>query len=199
MNGLIIEGVAGTGKSTLLALLENSPTLQALKPHFIVVDEDRTTGELVSELRDATINDHQRCHRLRKLWPTIEEARSKNQFMILERFHPTYYALMPQWSLVEDFDTKFSELGFGLVLLDLPNEKITNRSFFRPEMENQNWQQGLIDWYGSQDNALKAFVESQENRRQFCRKTKLPVLRIDTEERNWQNYRDQIIEFITHQ
>lgn len=196
MNGLIIEGVAGTGKSTLLSLLKNSPSLMALRPNFIIIDEDQTIGELVSELRDEAADDRQRCYRLKHLLPRIKEAQSKSQFIILERFHPTYFALMPRWDLIEEYDNLLSELGFGVVLLDLPDNLLVNRSFFRPEMENQNWQQGLTEWYGSQDKAIQAFIESQKNRRIFCHKTKMPVLQIDTRERTWQNYHDEVLEFI---
>jgi thymidylate kinase len=56
MNGLIIEGVAGTGKSTVVSLLKKSPSLQKIKPNLKVIDEDQTTVELVAELRDTNLS-----------------------------------------------------------------------------------------------------------------------------------------------
>lgn len=196
MKGLIIEGVAGTGKSSLLSALRNSSLLKELKPNFEIVDEELTTGEHVSELKDESTTDEERCFRLHGLMPKIEEARSKNQFIILERFHPTYFALMPHWNLIEEFDNKLTQMGFGMVLLDLPNDKLENRSFYRPEMESQNWQEGLTEWYGSKDHAVYAFIKSQENRRTFCQRTKMPVLKINTMEKDWQSYHDQVLKFI---
>jgi thymidylate kinase len=196
MNGLIIEGVAGTGKSTLLSTLKNSSLLRELSPGFQIIDEDQTTGDLVSELQDDTLTERQRCHRLYQLLPKIKEAKAKNQFLILERFHPTYYALMPDCELVDEFDKELAELGFGLILLDVPDYAIVNRSFFRPEMESQNWQKVLIQLYGSQKDAVKAFIASQENRRNFCIKTKMPVLQINTVEKSWQQYHDQVMDFL---
>ena len=165
MKGVIIEGVAGTGKSTLLSLLRSSEELSKKKWLIDIIDEEQTTGNLVVELRDQNITATDKCHRLDQLLPRIEDSLRSGTFMILERFHPTYYALMPDWVLVRKYDEKLCALGFGMVLLDLPNEELVKRSFHRPEMRNENWEEGLTKWYGSKELAVKAFIDSQENRR----------------------------------
>ena len=103
---------------------------------------------------------------------------------------------MPKWDLIENFDSRLFLRGYGAILLDLPNEMFESRSFFRPEMESQNWQVGLIEWYGSQEKAVEAFIQSQEMRREFFRRTALPVLKIDTSKCDWDLYIDQILNFI---
>lgn len=177
MNGLIIEGVAGTGKSTIVSLLKESIELKRLRPVSAVIDEDRYS-------------------RLKNLMPLIKENQNSDCFLILERFHPTFFALMPESSLFESYDRYLNELNFGLVLLDLPDNEFENRSFFRPEMKSQNWSNGLIDWYGTQENAINAFSVSQQRRRDFLKLTKLKTLLINTKGREWQSYIDSIIKFI---
>lgn len=196
MNGLIIEGVAGTGKSTIVAALRQSLATKQLKVSYDIIYEEQTTGELVAELRDERLSDSDRYSRLNDLMPSIQKRQLAGEFLILERFHPTFFALMPQSSLFEKFDFQLSELNFGLVLLDLPNDEFANRSFSRPEMESQNWSEGLIEWYGSRDAAIDAFINSQERRRQFLSLTKLKSLKIDTSNREWNKYVDSITKFI---
>lgn len=55
MNGLIIEGVAGTGKSSLLSLLKCDERFLKQFPDHEFFDEEITTGELVTELRDKSM------------------------------------------------------------------------------------------------------------------------------------------------
>lgn len=197
MNGLIIEGVAGTGKSTIVSLFKSHSELKVLKPSLEFIDEDQTTGELVAELQNSQLSDEARHYRLHKLIPIIQHQNMHSSFTILERFHPTYFALIPNSQLFKIYDDILSELNFGLVLLDLPNDDLLGRSFFRPEMEGQNWSESLKEWYGSQDAAINAFIASQQRRRDFLQKTKLKHLRIETTERDWKSYVDSIVHFVT--
>ncbi|OYZ18960.1 MAG: hypothetical protein B7Y39_12660 [Bdellovibrio sp. 28-41-41] len=196
MNGLIIEGVAGTGKSTIISALKDNNAFKRIKPSYEIIYEDQTTGELVAELRDKRLSDQDRYSKLNQLIPEIRRQHALGQFLILERFHPTFFALMAECVAFEDFDQQLSELNFGLVLLDLPNNELEARSFSRPEMESQNWSKGLIDWYGSREAALLAFAESQEKRRKFLMQTKLKNIRIDTSGRSWDTYIKSIVEFV---
>jgi hypothetical protein len=199
MDGLIIEGVAGTGKSTIVSGLRDSNSFKRLKPSFKIIYEELTTGELVAELRDERLSDQDRYSRLTQLMPTIQTRQASGEFLVLERFHPTFFALMPKCTLFESFDQQLLKLNFGLVLLDLPNNNFGDRSFFRPEMESQNWSKGLIEWYGSQEATILAFIESQERRRKFLEVTKLKSILIDTSERNWEAYIKSIIKFVAEQ
>ncbi len=197
MDGLIIEGVAGTGKSTIVSALIKSDAFKRLKPAFEIIYEEQTTGELVAELRDERLSDQDRYSKLSQLMPVIRRQHASGQFLILERFHPTFFALIPECVLFEGFDQHLSELNFGLVLLDLPNAEFGARSFSRPELESQNWSKGLVEWYGSREAAIRAFIESQEKRREFLEHTKLKNILIDTSGRHWDAYIKSIIEFVS--
>ncbi len=57
------------------------------------------------------------------------------------------------------------------------------------------WEEDLVEWYGSEEKALKAFQESQQNRRNFLKQTRLPYLVIDTSEKDWDTYVQKIMKF----
>jgi|GEM_PF-1563017 len=196
LQGLILEGVAGTGKSTLLARLREDVRMQQINRPILVMEEDVTLGELVTELADPRLSDEDRCKRLYDLVPVVSAHARARRWVILERFHLSYFALMPSWSLVKAADAVLAELGFGLVLLDVPDDQLAQRSFHRPELVAQHWEEGLVDWYGSKGKALAAFQASQANRRNALVKTRLHYLHLNTADRDWARHTDAIVEFI---
>ena len=178
----------------MLARLVTRSRLLARHPRLHVVHEERTTGELVTELADATLTDEKRCARVRDLLPEIAERVAAGDFVILERFHFTFYALMPRWDLVSAIDDALAELGFASVLLDVPDDRLRDRSFARPEMEASAWSQGLVGWYGSEALALEAFRRSQENRRTAVARSRVPTKVIDTAAKDWERIVDAVVE-----
>jgi thymidylate kinase len=195
MNGLIIEGVAGTGKSSTLKHLEQHPDFLKLYPKVKVLSEEITLGELVIELRNESLTNAQRCLRLKNLLPEIEATVSARVFVILERFHHSYFALMPDWNLVKEYDAFLNHLKFASVLLDIPDNLIAERCFNRPE----NGVQGtgdLMAWYGSKTKAMKAFATSQNNRKRAMEISLLPGITVDTSEKNWNEVVERIIKFM---
>lgn len=197
MSGLVLEGVAGAGKSTVLARLVAHPRLLARRPRLHVITEERTTGELVAELADTTRTDADRCGRLRDLLPEIRSAVARGDLVILERFHPTFYALMPRWELVAEIDRELAAASFVQVLLDLPDERLAERSFARPEMASQGWSEELVTWYGSREKAIEAFARSQANRREALGWSALPCTVVDTSKRDWDRIADAVVDVLT--
>lgn len=196
MNGVIIEGLSGTGKSTLVKLLQANPLIvQSKNSRIRVFDEDLTLGELVTEMRTVNIPDSERCNRLLNLLPPIEQAIKNREFVLLERFHLSYFALMPTWSLVQQVDDYIARLNIGLVLLHFPDNLIESRCFSHPE--NPYLERELINWYSTKQKAIEAFTVSQQNRCKAITLTGLQTLTIDTGKRNWQSYTNKIASFIT--
>jgi hypothetical protein len=178
----------------VLARLTSHERLLARHPRLHLIREERTTGELVTELADATLTDEDRCARLRALLPEIREHIGAGDFVILERFHPTFYALMPRWELVRAIDEALGALGFASTLLDVPDARLRERSFARPELEASGWSPGLVAWYGSESVALEAFARSQANRRAAIAKSRLPTLVVDTSEKDWDRIADAVVD-----
>jgi ABC-type dipeptide/oligopeptide/nickel transport system ATPase subunit len=98
--GLIIEGVAGSGKSTVVKkILELGITKNLVK----IVYEEETFGDLMIDLKDKKKSDEDRCYRLRSVLGRIHSWNERD-FKILERFHHSYYSLMPNWGLYQSLD-----------------------------------------------------------------------------------------------
>lgn len=92
---LIIDGVSGAGKSQTLAALKSQ--LEPVPPGTFISEEE-TLGEFMGEeLPRNDLTGREKCWRLDAVMQKIEAAGRENQpFWIIERFHPTYYALMPE-------------------------------------------------------------------------------------------------------
>ena len=68
------------------------------------VRED-TLGELMNELPDKETSEYQKCYRLRNVMANMEIKTLKP--LLLERFHPSYYAVMPDWGMYQKLTQSF--------------------------------------------------------------------------------------------
>lgn len=179
---LLIEGVCGTGKSSLIAALEQRAKAEGLPCQ--VFSEEETFGELMDELQ-APPPDWSLCQRLDALLKSLPSRMNANGWVILERFHPSYYAQIPEVERYTAYDQRLAEWGFQLVLLDLPDQALKARSLYRYEREAEGWIAGNLSFYGSEAEAMAAFQLSQQRRRDYARLSQMPVLQLDTSAQNW--------------
>ncbi len=179
---LLIEGVCGTGKSSLIAALQARAEAEGLPCQ--VISEEETFGELMEELQ-APSPDWHLCQRLDTLLESLPSRMNPDGWVILERFHPSYYAQIPEFERYTVYDQTLAEWGFQLVLLDLPDQALATRSLYRYEREAEGWITGNISFYGSEALALQAFQTSQQRRRDYAQLSQMPVQRLDTSSQNW--------------
>lgn len=191
---LIIDGVSGAGKSRTLAALKS--LLEPVSPGTFI-DEEETLGEFMGEeLPRNDLTGQEKCWRLQAVMQKIEEAGREHQpFWVIERFHPTYYALLPDWQLYDHIDASLAELGFGLVLLRLPDQELGGRSLYRHDRDPNQWASGMIDLYGSEAGVIEAFRASQQRRIECLGRTRLPYLEIETSSMDWQTFAARICAF----
>lgn len=191
---LIIDGVSGAGKSQTLAALKSQ--LEPVLPGTFIYEEE-TLGEFMGEeLPRNDLTGREKCWRLDAVMQKIEAAgRGKQPFWVIERFHPTYYALMPEWQLYDQIDARLAELGFGLVLLKLPEQELGGRSLYRKDRDPNQWASGMIDLYGSEAGVIEAFSASQQRRLECLGRTRLPYLEIDTSSMAWETFAARICSF----
>lgn len=194
--GLIIEGIAGAGKSTILKKLQTDSEFLKYTSKISVFEEEKTLGQLVSELRDPKMSDTDRCDRLWSMLALVEAELAHGRFVILERFHHSYYALMPQWNLVEQIDKILNASGFVCAFLDYPSSLAEERFFYRPEMHDGGWITTLEDWYGSKQSAIEACLESQANRLKSVELSSITTLKLNTQKKTWGNYCAGIVDFL---
>ncbi len=115
---------------------------------------------------------------------------------MLERFHPSYFALLPDWSLYQEMDRELAEEGFVLALLTIPDEALAARSLFRVDRTDTKWSHEMVEYFGSEEAALQGIRASQQRRREVLERTVLPTLVIDTAARLWRSYAQQIADFL---
>ena len=113
---------------------------------------------------------------------------------VLERFHLSYYALLPDWDLYAAFDERLARLKCLTVLLHIPEQDLTHRCLDRVDRAGTAWSDDMITHFGSRPAVLDAIVQSTRRRREAAEKSRLPILEIDTGSRSWKAYADEIVE-----
>jgi hypothetical protein len=196
VRGLIIEGIAGAEKTTIFKSLQTHDGFLKYAPKISVFEEEKTLGNLVPELRDSKMSDLDRCDRLWSVLQIVEAKLERGDFVVLERFHHSYYALMPRWELVEQIDKIICDLDFACVFLDYLPSFVEERFFYRPEMHNDGWTTGLEEWYGSKQAAIEACLESKSNRLKSLKLSNIPTLKLNTMNKDWGKFCDKIVDFL---
>lgn len=152
----------------------------------------------MAELRQPVLSIAQRLFRLHQVLTELEQVALRSDqaaSYVLERFHISYYALLPDWTLYRPFDDRLSMLHSRLVLLDFDAQQVEERALDRIDRRDSAWTKEMIAYYGSREEALRAIVLSQSRRRASLALTTLPAMTIDTTEMNWASYANQIIAF----
>jgi thymidylate kinase len=187
VKGIIIEGVAGTGKTTLIE------TLKARGSDATFISEEETTGELLTEILEDRLSRAACAERLLSVIRRIQTDDA--EFVVLERFHHSYYALGIEWALVEPMDAELAQMDFKTVLLDFDQPQFEQRCLRRPERADDDWFGWFIRRYGSAENAVTAFQQSQRRRHEMLALSRLPSLILNTGEQQWSRYVEEVIRF----
>jgi hypothetical protein len=194
LRGILLEGITGAGKSRTLAALGAHPAFPALLGAGRVFPEEETFGELMDEAAAPDADPRWLLRRLEATLATLRALPSSAGF-VLERFHPSYYALQPEWARYQPYDTALRELSCGLVLLDYGDTEAERRSLERPDRAAEGWHAGMLAYSGSLEGALAAIAASRARRRACLALTALPTLTLDTTEMAWDSYAERIIAF----
>lgn len=168
---VILEGLTGTGKSSTLATMKRLGLLPAL-----VISEEETFGDFMTELEGGSAN-------LARLDAVAARALSEPAFL-LERFHLSCYALLPEWDRYAAMDARMAEAGVRGVLLTIDDALLRPRSLMRAEYNDTDWQH-FAEHFGSEDAALEALRTSQARRVEAIAWSKMRWTRIDTSEQDW--------------
>ncbi|MFL5348901.1 MAG: hypothetical protein ACJ8AT_29230 [Hyalangium sp.] len=187
---LIIDGITGAGKSSVLkelrARIEALP--EGADTHFIY--EDDTLGQIMDQVKDPAWRARPTFEALEGTLQRMERelAASPARSFIVERFHLTTYALFPEWDRLVRFDEWLGRLGTAHLLLSYPEPHAERRAIERVDRQEEQWAQGMDAWYGGREAALDAVIQSQRRRWDGLRKSVLPFLHLDTREGDWARY-----------
>ena len=186
---LVIEGLTGAGKSSVLTAL--SEGLQARNASCSIIYEEETFGELMDELNQPE-PPADLLWRLNAVLAGLSALTS--DWVILERFHLSYYALLPEWERYRVIDQQLVSLSARLVLLSYPPEMVSERALYRHEREG--WSEGYIALYGSEQAALEALQTSLIQREQAFNLSQLPKLRLDTSAADWKQTAVELMRWV---
>lgn len=179
---LILEGLTGAGKSSTLEYLVSQ--LAAAGRSLTIFYEEESFGELMDELAEA--NGQAYPGMLRRLEAILAQLPAQTaEWVILERFHPSYYALLPQWELYQAIDARLAELGARQVLLGYPPELVAARALYRHERDSEGWSEGWLRMHGSEAGAIEVLTSSLNQRREAVARSALPSLQLDTSAQDW--------------
>jgi thymidylate kinase len=194
--GILIEGVTGSGKTQTMRALIHHLEFPVLLGSGRVFDEDETFGEFMSEIQEPGISAQYHLRRLEHVLTLLEQNAGKvgtHAGFVLERFHLSYYALLPDWDLYEAFDKRLARLNCLTVLLHIPEQDITSRCLNREDRAATTWSDDMISHFGSRPAVVDAIIQSTRWRSAAARRSRLPILEIDSEARSWETYAGQIV------
>ena len=197
MTCILIEGVTGSGKTQTMQALMHHKEFSALLGRGRVFAEEETFGEVMSEIQEPGISNQHYLRRLTHILGLVEaqvmSTRDRVGF-VLERFHLSYYVLLPEWNLYAGFDARLARLGCLTVLLSIPEQDLARRCLDRTDRAGTSWTKNMIARFGSREGVLDAIIQSVRKRRESARMSGLPLIEIETGSEAWSEYASKIVE-----
>ena len=197
MTCILIEGVTGSGKTQTLQALMHHKEFSTLLGSGRVFAEEETFGEVMSEIQESGASNEHYLRRLTHILGLVEaqvvSSRDRAGF-VLERFHLSYYVLLPDWDLYASFDERLARLNCLTVLLSIPEQDVARRCLDRQDRAGTSWTEDMLTHFGSREGVMDAVIQSARRRREAARMSGLPLIEIETSSGSWSEYANKIVE-----
>ena len=197
LSGLILEGVCGTGKTSILrAILRSKAYIQ--KPYFssLVLSEHQTQRVLESKERQGTLTISDNVALLEGHVAYLEKLRDRLDEMdwcdknltamripyLVERFHFTHvghYAHV-DWEDVAALDKRLAQLSCKLCLFTIDDAVLEQRVIHD---RSAGWRDYVKRFGSTNAEIIRHYSEQQRLMVDLCRKSALEIRLIDTSHR----------------
>jgi hypothetical protein len=192
--GLILEGISGTGKSAVLESLLAHPHMQHLPALSRLVLTEHHTQRVLEILEQQEILDStHHISLLEDLVSFIENMQSRTSargwnesglqpydlFFLIERFHLTHVFRFPymNWHQVAHIDQRMRKIGAVLGLLTVDADILEERLFSR---QNACWFNYLKGYGETPDAVVNTFMQRQTLAIQLAEQSCLPLIQLNT-------------------
>jgi thymidylate kinase len=192
--GLILEGISGTGKSAVLESLLAHPHMQQLPALSRLVLTEHHTQRVLEILEQQEVLDStHHISLLEDLVSFIERMQSRTSsrgwnepglqsydlFFLMERFHLTHVFRFPDmnWNQVAHIDQRMRKIGAVLCLLTVDADILEERLFSR---ENTCWLRYLKRYGETPDAVVNAFMQRQTLAIRLAEQSSLPSIQLNT-------------------
>jgi thymidylate kinase len=194
LKGLILEGTAGTGKTSILRTLLACPvwtrrpqisSLVLSEHHTMrVLEGKRSIGKVTRQdhldiLNSIVVMLEDLNYRLEAMdWARRNRINQQMHF-VLERFHLShlFHFTSLEWEDVASIDRRLADLNARLIVLTMDESTMQRRIMMD---SNKQWQSYLQSIGSTEAEVITHFMGQQEQLLALCERTAIPVRIIDT-------------------
>lgn len=209
VSGLILEGICGSGKTTIFrSLLQSERFVQRSFLSAIVLSEHQTQRVLERKERETGLTTVDNVGLLDQHVSYLEAVRNRLNQMewclnnrtnmrvpyVLERFHFTHVYHYPHmtWEHVQPIDRRLAELNCKLCLLTVPEGLLRERII---TSRDSGWREYLSRYGETDEEILRYYATQQQLLRGLCEKSELDTLVLDTANMSTQDTVNQVLDF----
>lgn len=210
ISGLLIDGIPGTGKSSVLAALLTNVSGFSDDNSLIVLNEFQTQRVLEHKFRLKTLTKEDSVRlletHLNYILSLNENLKSsdwcnRNQTahrikVIFERFHFSHQFLYSdlKWSDFVHIDRAMKDLNFSFAALTISRDEIHKR-LIDERRDNNNWMNYISRFGRNENEIVDSFSRMQEIFLESYEKSSLPKMLIDTSNKSTFETTNEIINF----
>ena len=205
MKRIIIEGITGSGKSTVYKKLIDK--LKFVEGSNLLFLNEYITWRTFEKEKDIEASCEETFTNISGFirWLTYifinadlqntSRGRDEQLCCLMEGFHWNAYARgILSEKAFHDIENEINNLGFGIVFLVLSESNIKNRSVIETrKFRTRGWNK-YLDSLGNSDDKIAQIFQERQNRYYdiFTCSTSKKIL-INTDEKRWDDYAEQII------